>query len=40
MGGQARRAGNELVMDALRGPGVPANILPICIWGIDGNGLG
>ena len=35
---QACRAGDELAMGPLRGPGVAANILHARIWGFDGLG--
>ena len=38
MGRQACRAGDELAMGPLRGPGVAVNILHAYSWGIDGLG--
>ena len=38
IGTQACRAGNELAIGLLHGPGVATNILHAYIWGIDGLG--
>ena len=38
MSRQACRAGDELAIGPLRGPGVVANILYVHIWGIGGLG--